>query len=85
MRTAISGRVIGAGGAPVANATVAVVGGAGAHRDIAAITAADGSFRLGGVGPGTYRIEARAHGRVAAMDVVVTDASPAAVEIRLDG
>ncbi|HSN19251.1 MAG TPA: carboxypeptidase-like regulatory domain-containing protein [Usitatibacter sp.] len=80
---AISGRVLAAGGAPVAGATVAVVGGTQPHRDIAAISGADGAFHFGHVAPGSYRVEARAHGKVGAADVVVGAGGPARVEIHL--
>ena len=81
---AISGRVLRRGGAPVSGATVAMVGSAQPHRDIAAVTGTDGSFRFGSVAPGSYRVEARASGRVGAADVVVAAGTPAAVEILLD-
>jgi hypothetical protein len=79
----IAGRVLAQGGSPVSGATVAMVGSTQPHRDIAAVSGPDGSFRFGGLAPGSYRVEARAHGRVGAADVVVTAGNPAAVEIRL--
>jgi hypothetical protein len=81
----LSGRVVGPGGEAVAGATVAMVGSTRPHRDIAAITTADGSFRFGGIAPGAYRVEARVSGRVGAADVVVAAGRPARVEIRIDG
>ena len=81
---AIAGRVLGRDGSPVAGATVAIVGGEQAHRDIAAVTGADGGFRLGAVLPGRYRVQARAHGATGAADVVVAAGAAAQVEIRLD-
>lgn len=80
----ISGRVLGSGGVPVPGATVAVVSGSQPHRDIAAVTSADGTFRLGGMRPGEYRVEARARGSVRSADVVVSAGASADVEIRLD-
>lgn len=80
----IVGRVLGPAGAPVSGATVAAVGSL-PGRDIAAITAADGTFRLGGMRPGAYHVEARGRGGLMrAADVVVAPGSPAAVEILLD-
>lgn len=80
----ITGRVLGSGGAPVSGATVAIAGGERMHRDIAAVTGADGVFRFGHVLPGLYRVEARAKGVVRSADVRVTEGAPANVEIRLD-
>jgi hypothetical protein len=79
----IVGRVLGAAG-PVPGATVAVVAGSQPHRDIAAITSADGTFRFGKMLPGTYRVEARSKGSVRSAEVTVTAGAPADVEIRLD-
>jgi protocatechuate 3,4-dioxygenase beta subunit len=80
----IAGRVLGPGGAPVAGATVAIAGGEQPHRDIAAVTAADGSFRFGQVLPGRYRVEARQKGVTRGAEVVVAAGAPAQVEIRFD-
>jgi protocatechuate 3,4-dioxygenase beta subunit len=80
----IAGRVLGAGGAPIAGATVAITGGEQPHRDIAAVSAADGSFRFGHVLPGRYRIQARVKGVARAADVVVAAGASAQVEIRFD-
>lgn len=79
----IVGRVLGPAGAPVPGATVAALGTTQPSRDIAAITAADGTFRFGSVRPGTYHVEARAHGTIRAADVLVAAGTPARVEIRL--
>lgn len=79
----IAGRVLAADGTPAAGATVAIVGGTQAHRDIAAIAAGDGRFHFGGLPPGQYRVEARAKGKSAAADVVVPEGADAQVEVRL--
>jgi len=79
----LAGRVLAPSGAPVSGATVAMVGSTQSHRDIAVLTGPDGSFRFGGLAPGRYRVEARAHGQVGAADVEVSAGTPATVEIRL--
>jgi hypothetical protein len=79
----VAGRVLAAGGTPVGGATVAMVGGAQPHRDIAVLSGPDGSFRFGSLAPGRYRVEARARGHVGAAEVEVAAGMPAAVEIRL--
>jgi protocatechuate 3,4-dioxygenase beta subunit len=80
----ISGRVVNAGGAPVAGAAVAVSGTSQPHRDIAAVTTADGTFRFGGMRPGSYQLTVRVNNSMQSADVVVSAGTPAAVEIRLD-
>jgi V8-like Glu-specific endopeptidase len=80
----ISGRVVNARGVPVVGAAVAVSGGSQPHRDIAAITTADGTFRLGGLPPGSYQLTAHADSSVKSADVVVSAGTPARVEIQLD-
>jgi protocatechuate 3,4-dioxygenase beta subunit len=79
----ITGRVVGPAGAPVAGATVAIAAGSQPHNDIAAVTAADGTFRLGGVRPGEYRLEAHADRATQSADVKVAAGAQAHVEIRL--
>jgi len=79
----IAGRVVGPSGAPVAGATVAIAAGSQPHNDIAAVTAADGSFRFGSVRPGDYRVEAHAQGVVGSAAVTVSSGARADVEIRL--
>lgn len=81
----ISGRVLDAAGAPVAGASVVVSDSPQPHSDIAAVTGADGRFRLGGLAPGAYQIAAHSttHSRGTAR-VVVTDGQQADAEIRLD-
>jgi V8-like Glu-specific endopeptidase len=79
----IVGRVLGRAGAPVPGATVAAVGSTQPHRDIAAFTSADGTFRFGSMLPGVYRLEARASGAVRSADVSVAPGGRVAVEIQL--
>jgi hypothetical protein len=67
----VEGRVLDAAGAPVAGATVAVAAASRPTRDIAARTGADGGFRLGGLLPGSYRLEARTGTRVGASEAEV--------------
>jgi hypothetical protein len=45
-------------GRPVAGAIVAVTSGTGRYREIAALSGPDGSYRLGGIEPGTYELRA---------------------------
>ena len=79
----ITGRVVGAAGAPVANATVAIAAGTQPYRDVAAVTSADGSFRFGGIRPGTYRVEARVGSAMHGAEVTVDGSGNGAVEIRV--
>lgn len=55
----IAGKVVDAAGGAIAGATVALVSGSQPFPDIAVITAADGTFLLGGILAGTYGLEAR--------------------------
>jgi TonB-dependent starch-binding outer membrane protein SusC len=61
-RAAIAGHVTTAAGAPIAWATLVIVGDSPRHRDIAAVTSNDGSYRLSGLAPGTYEILVNAEG-----------------------
>jgi hypothetical protein len=79
----VEGRVVDATGAPVSGATVAVAAATRPTRDIAAVTTAEGRFRLGGLLPGTYELQAW-HGRISGgtrVDVAAGLSTPA--EIRL--
>jgi protocatechuate 3,4-dioxygenase beta subunit len=81
----IAGRVVDAAGAPVAGAPVAVAAGPQPHSDIAALSGADGRFRLSSLVPGHYRIAAHSesHGSKET-DVDVTAGQQALTEIRFD-
>jgi hypothetical protein len=79
----VSGRVVDGAGNPVPGATVAVVSSDGPHRDIAALTADDGIFRLGGLPPGQVVLEARRSGASGSATVELED-DGAEIEIRLD-
>ena len=81
----ISGRVVEANDIPVAGATVAISESPQPHSDIAALTGADGRFRLGSLAPGPYILVA--HSTVHApggASVVVVAGQQSDVEIRLD-
>jgi hypothetical protein len=80
---AVEGRVLDGAGAPVAGATVAVAAASRPTRDIAALTRADGGFRLGGLLPGTYRLEARSGTRAGESEVEVAGGGATPVEIRI--
>jgi hypothetical protein len=79
----IAGRVLGPTGAPLPGVTVAIVASAQPHPDIAALTGADGSFRLGGLRPGEYRLEANANGAVKSATVTVVAGRSTPVVIRI--
>ncbi|WP_426175956.1 carboxypeptidase regulatory-like domain-containing protein [Massilia sp. TWR1-2-2] len=58
--SSVQGRVIHAStGAPVADATIAVIAGPGAYPDIAVMTDDDGRFALGDMAAGNWRLGAR--------------------------
>jgi len=59
---AIAGTVQNAAGAPVEGAVVMFAAPSPAHRDIAAVTAATGSFGLGNLAPGSYTVAVNAAG-----------------------
>ena len=79
----IAGRVVASTGAPVAGATVAIAEGTQPWRDVAAVTSADGRFRLGGLSPGDYRVEARGAAGMGSVRATIAAGSGADVEIRL--
>ena len=78
---ALSGRVVDQAGKPVAGAVV--VAETNGHDPGALVeSAADGSFRFEGVGPGSYRVVARA-GERAAEETVILNAADSVAELRL--
>ena len=79
----IAGTVLDAAGRPVAQARVYFTASPTATPDIAALTAADGTFRMNAPRAGHYRIGATSdtHGSGAAE--VDVDSKDATVEIRL--
>lgn len=79
----IVGRVIDADGKPVSGVNVAIAGGTQPHRDIGAMTNADGEFRLGGMLPGSYEVRARKSAMTGSVQAEVVGASPTDVEITL--
>ncbi len=79
----IGGRVVDASGARVGGAAVSVVSSDGPHRDIAALTAEDGSFRLGGLPFGQVVLEARKSGASGSVHVEVREGALAPIEIRI--
>lgn len=81
MAGTITGRVVDAAGRPVAGVPVAVVQGTQPHRDIAAITGADGAFRLHGLRPGSYLL--MAGGNAGSTVRVALTGTSASVEIRI--
>ena len=58
---AIDGVVLGAGARPLAEATIIVVSGP-THPDLASLSAADGSFSVEGLPPGSYVLRVAAEG-----------------------
>lgn len=84
MNGSIAGRIIDAAGAPVSGASVTVADSPQPVSDIAALTSADGRFRLGRLPPGPYKIAVHTAGRAAATaDVLVAAGQQANVEIRV--
>lgn len=79
----IAGRVVDAARNSVSGATVAVTSSSQPHRDIAAITTGDGVFRMGGMRPGSYVLEARKGTSIGGAHVDVAAGPPTNVEIRL--
>jgi hypothetical protein len=64
-QSAISGVVTDPQGRPVPQVAVLVTGDSPSHNDIAALTNAQGHYRLGGLVPGTYTLLVNAAGYAA--------------------
>lgn len=81
---AIAGTVRDAAGAPVEGAVVMLAAPSPPHRDIAAVTAATGSFGLGNLVPGSYTVAVNALGyRTGQATVHVDGGREAAVVITM--
>ena len=76
----VKGVVTDTSGAPVASAAVAVVAGTAPYPEMAAFTAADGSYRWI-LGPGTYTLEAHREGFATASGEFTLEAGQ---EVQLD-
>lgn len=83
MAETISGRVVNRSGAPLSGVAVSIAQSDQPHRDIAAITAADGTFRLNGLKPGNYLLEAHADGQTGAASVRLSSRRASKTEILL--
>jgi len=79
----VVGTVLDATGRPVSGASVAVVASAAQHPDIAALSAADGTFRLGRLPSGPAVLEARLGPAVARVCVDVDPQEPVSVQLEL--
>lgn len=79
----VEGHVLDTHGSPMAGVSVAVVSSAGRHHDVAALSAADGSFRLGGLAVGGAVLEARGAGASGSAEVDVVAGATAQVEVTL--
>jgi hypothetical protein len=84
---AIAGRVVDATGLAVSGASVTISSGPAEHHDIAALTNAEGRFRLGELPPGRYvlAVHSDALPVPVAMVADVAAGQQAEVEIRLGG
>src|SRR4051812_48495664 len=79
----LEGRVLGPVGEPLAGIVVSIVESSGPHPDIAAVSAADGTFRLSRLPAGPAVVEARQGGVAIRTDVDVPPDAATSVEIRL--
>ncbi|WP_380167774.1 carboxypeptidase-like regulatory domain-containing protein [Jannaschia sp. R86511] len=85
MAELLQGTVSDAGG-PVAQAAVSLLGGPGPLPDIAALTDADGGFRLGVPAAGRYTVVCTApDGRSARREVTVHAGRGGQVDVELPG
>ena len=79
----IAGTVLDAAGQPVAQARVYFTASPGPTPDIAALTAADGTFRLNAPRTGRYRIGATSDAHGSGEAEIDVDSKAATLEIRL--
>ena len=80
----IHGTAVDDDGAPVAEARVVVLASPAPMPDVALLTGPDGSFVLGALAPGTYRLAVHADGYDGAEATVeVQGDRPATVRLRL--
>lgn len=80
----ISGTVRKRDGSIEAGAIVAIVESSEPHRDVAAITTANGTFQLSGLRPGQYVLEARKGSQLASARVSISENSQTVVEFVFD-
>lgn len=84
-RPALAGRVVDAGGKPVAGAFVMFTGDSPEHQDIAQVTNAEGRFFYPTLSPGRYSIFVRGEAnRIGTAEAVVGPGLAARVEITLE-
>lgn len=83
MARTITGRVVNRLGTPVPGVTVSIAQSDQPHRDIAALTDADGTYRLNGLKPGTYRLQALGLGLSGGVVVRLSSSRQSKAEILL--
>ena len=66
----IAGRITTLGGTPVGNAAVLITGDSPTHQDIAALTNAQGEYRLAGLVAGDYTVLVNAAGYKPSSDTI---------------
>ena len=82
----IAGRVLDAAGQPVAGISVAISASSQLHNDIAALTNAQGRFRLSNLAEGTYTLAAHGPNNAeGAAQVAVNGGQQTEIEVRLNG
>ena len=83
MAGSISGCVVDAAGTPLSGVAVYIAQSDQPHHDIAAISSADGTFRLHGLRPGTYLIAADGGELAGTVSVQLSSERASTVEILL--
>lgn len=76
--------LVSASGRPLAEAVVMIVQGSAGHPDIAALSNEDGQYRLGGLAPGSYTVEAQAGQRSQRARVTVGAGQAARLDFAFD-